>query len=108
MKRLLPFSLSDALQFIKLLFRIPPCFCVVDELIHQSPFPMCTWKIIGACGTERRVSREDRPNLADKEGQSSERMRDSSAYRKVFWQAFYPLALAIVLPVESFGVQLIP
>ena len=73
MKRLLPFCLSDALQFIKLLFRIPPRFRVVDELIHQSPFPMCTWKIVGACGTERRGSREDRPNLTEKESKSSER-----------------------------------
>lgn len=68
MKRLLPRCPSDTLQLIKLLFRITPRFRVVDQLVDQSPFPMCTWKIVGTRGAERRGSRQDRPNLTEKEG----------------------------------------
>lgn len=74
MERLLPFCAPDTLQLIKLLLRISPRFCIVDELVHQCSFPVCTWKIVGACGTERRGSREDRPNLTEKEvSRASER-----------------------------------
>jgi hypothetical protein len=109
-KRLFPLCPSDTLQFIELLFRISPRFCVVDKLIHQSPLPMCTWKIVGACGTERRGSREDCPNLTGKEGLLSERASKKdgreiqNAHCEVFWQAFYALALTVVFPVKSFGV----
>ena len=67
---------------------------------------MCTWKIVGACGTERCASGKDRPNLTEKESQLSGRdgQEIQNTYHKVFWQAFYALALAIVFPVESFGV----
>lgn len=105
MKRLLPFCASDTLQLIELLFRVSPRFCIVDKLVHQTPFPMRTWKIVGACGTERRGSREDRPNLTEKEVSRARRTDGIfNTYRKVFWQAFDAFPFAIVFPVESFGV----
>jgi hypothetical protein len=56
MQRVSPSCASGTLQFLELLLCVSPCFCIVDELVHQGPFTVCTWKIV-CTGCVERCSR---------------------------------------------------